>query len=228
MKSSFHEKRNIGLLLTFIGGAVDSYTYIHYDAFASAQTGNIILTIIQAFDGKWLSVATKVLSTCFFFLGILLTKFLIDYFKKKEQHSWRLFILYFEAVVFFLIGLAPFNVHPALVTILIAFTAAVQWVSFDKINGRVYTNVFTTGNLKGVAIGFYDYVTTKKQSAFDEFIHYLLVVLAFIFGAAASVFCYHLFAEKAIFMVSILLFLLACFESFQIWRFYRGSGIKRN
>ena len=49
------------------------YLY-QYGAFASAQTGNIILSIIQAFDGEWLSVGKKVLSTLFFFLGILLTK----------------------------------------------------------------------------------------------------------------------------------------------------------
>lgn len=59
MQTSFHEGRTIGLLLTFIGGAMDSYTYIQYGAFASAQTGNIILSIIQAFDGEWLSVGKK-------------------------------------------------------------------------------------------------------------------------------------------------------------------------
>lgn len=34
------------------------YLY-QYGAFASAQTGNIILSIIQAFDGEWLSVGKK-------------------------------------------------------------------------------------------------------------------------------------------------------------------------
>lgn len=84
MNTSFHEGRTIGLLLTFIDGAIDSYTYIQYDAFASAQTGNIVLAIIQSFDGEWLNVGKKVLSTLFFFLGILLTKFLVDYFKKRK------------------------------------------------------------------------------------------------------------------------------------------------
>lgn len=92
---------------------------IQYDAFASAQTGNIVLAIIQSFDREWLNVGKKVLSTLFFFLGILLTKFLVDYFKKKEK-----------------VSLPPINVHPSLVTIMIAFTAAIQWLAFDKINGR--------------------------------------------------------------------------------------------
>ncbi len=85
MSTSFHEGRTIGLLLSFIGGAMDSYTYIQYNAFASAQTGNIVLAIIQAFDGEWISVGKKYFLLSSFFLGILLTKFLIDYFKRKKN-----------------------------------------------------------------------------------------------------------------------------------------------
>ena len=80
---------------------MDSYTYIQYGAFASAQTGNIILSIIQAFDGEWLSVGKKYCLP-FSFLRILLTKYLIDYFRKRK-HFWRLFVLYYEAVIFSLL-----------------------------------------------------------------------------------------------------------------------------
>ncbi|WP_165005774.1 YoaK family protein [Enterococcus sp. ZJ1668] len=221
MRTSFHEDRTVGLLLTFIGGAMDSYTYIQYNAFASAQTGNIVLAIIQGFDGEWVSVGKKILSTLFFFLGILLTKYLIDYFKKKEKHFWRLFVLYYEALVFFLISLAPIHAYPALVTILIAFTAAIQWISFDKINGRAYTNLFTTGNLKGVATNLYDFLISREKADFDRFFHYLTVVLSFIAGAVVLVFCHHLFGASSILVVSILFLLLALFQSFQLWRFYK-------
>lgn len=223
MRTSFHEDRTIGLLLTFIGGAMDSYTYIHYDAFASAQTGNIILAIIQAFDGEWISFGKKVLSTLFFFIGILLTKFLIDYFKKREKHFWRLFVLYYEALIFFIVSLKIINTHPSLVTILIAFTAAIQWISFDKINGRAYTNLFTTGNLKGVATNLYDFLISKEKSDFDQFFHFLTVVLAFILGAVASVFCYHLFGARAILLVSFLFLVMALSQTFQLWRFFRTN-----
>lgn len=68
MNNSFHENRSVGLLLTFIGGMVDSYTYIRYEAFASAQTGNLILAIIQAYERQWNMVGKKLLSTLFFLL----------------------------------------------------------------------------------------------------------------------------------------------------------------
>lgn len=223
MQNLFHENRSVGLLLTFIGGAMDSYTYIRYQAFACAQTGNLVLASIQAFDGEWLSVAKKLLSTVFFFLGIFLAKYLIDFFKDKNVPYWRLFIFYYEALIFFLISLPPVNIHPALVTILIAFTASIQWISFDKINGYAYTNLFTTGNLKGLATNLYDYFTTGTKAALDKFIHYLLVVAAFMSGVIFSVYCHHLFAEKSILLVSLLFVYLSVTETFKLWRFKRIS-----
>lgn len=211
--------------MTFIGGMMDSYTYIRYGAFASAQTGNIILAIIQAYERQWNMVGKKILSTLFFFIGILLAKFMIDYFKRKEHHFWRLFLLYFEAAVFFVISLDFLQPHPAIITIMIAFTAAIQWVSFDKINGLAYTNLFTTGNLKGVATNLYDYLSTKDQGAKDRFIHFLLVVIAFIAGAIISVFSYRMIGTNAVLIIAGLFFYLAISESFLIWRFQRNTNM---
>lgn len=225
MDNSFHENRSVGLLLTFIGGMMDSYTYIRYGAFASAQTGNIILAIIQAYERQWNMVGKKLLSTLFFFIGILLAKFMIDYFKKKELHFWRLFLLYFEAAIFLVISLDFLQPHPALITIMIAFTAAIQWVSFDKINGLAYTNLFTTGNLKGVATNLYDYLSTKDQGAKTRFIHFLLVVTAFIAGAIVSVFSYRMIETKAVLIIAGLFLYLALSETFLVWRFQRNTNM---
>ncbi|MEG0256101.1 MAG: YoaK family protein [Vagococcus sp.] len=227
MKNKFHEDWIVGLLLTFIGGALDAYTYIHYSVFASAQTGNIILAIIQGFDGEWGSVGKKFLSTLFFFIGIVLTKYLIDYFYRKKIHYWRLFILYYEALFFLLISLEIINQHQTIVTILIAFTAAIQWVAFDKIEGRAYTNLFTTGNIKGMAVNFYEYLKTKEEKDRKNFLHFLRVVLAFISGAIVSVFMYHLVGGKGILLISGLFLLLAVYETILIFKFYKENNIMK-
>lgn len=221
MNSSFHEHRSVGLILTFIGGVMDSYTYIRYEAFASAQTGNLILAVIQAFDRQWTSVGKKLLSTLFFFLGILLAKYLIDYFREKGLHFWRLFLLYFEAFVFFAISLQWLEPHPSAITVIIAFTAAIQWIAFDKINGLTYTNLFTTGNLKGVATNFYDYLRTKDDKAKQQFFHFLWVVLAFLAGVIVSVFSYDYLGRQTILLVSVLFLYLAITQSYQVWRFHK-------
>jgi uncharacterized membrane protein YoaK (UPF0700 family) len=221
MNLAFHEKRTIGLLLTFIGGAMDSYTYIHYESFASAQTGNLVLAVIQAFDGEWLSVGKKLLSTLFFFFGIILAKYLIQYFAARRFYYWRLYVLFYEAIVFLVVGFHVLNIHPALVTIMISFTAAIQWISFDKINGRAYTNLFTTGNLKGVSTNFYDFFIAHKEEAKEPLKHYSMVVAAFLSGAIVSVALYHLIGSHSIQFVSVILILMAIVESIQTWSFTR-------
>lgn len=223
MKINFHENRLVGLLLTFIGGMLDSYTYIHYGAFASAQTGNLILAIIEAYDHNWESVGKKLLSTAFFFIGIMLAKFMIDYFNQKKYHFWRLFLLYIQALIFFILSFNIVQLHPSIVTIIIAFTAAIQWTSFDKINGLAYTNLFTTGNLKGLASNFYDYLKTRDYQFKERSIHFLSVVVVFILGVIVSVYLYHLYGRHMIISVAILFLFLALSQTFLIIRFFREA-----
>lgn len=228
VETKFHENRVLGLLLTFIGGMMDSYTYIHYGAFASAQTGNIVLAMIQAFDGMWSEVGKKLLSTCFFLVGIYLTNYLIDYFQKKRLHFWRLAVLYFEAFIFWLVSLQVIQHRPSIVTIMIAFTAAIQWVSFDKINGLAYTNLFTTGNLKGMATSLYTFRKTKNTADRARLVHFSSVVAAFISGVVVSVGCYHLFGGRSVLAISLLFIVIAGAETFFVWKFYRVSQFGKN
>lgn len=219
----FHENRSVGLVLTFIGGMMDTYTYIRYEAFASAQTGNIVLAIIQGYDQQWSQVGKKLLSTLFFFLGIFLAKYLIDYFQEKGLHFWRLFILLYEALVFFSLALNFLQPYHTVITIIIAFTAAIQWVAFDKIDGMAYTNLFTTGNLKGVATNFYDYLQTKDPLAKKRFRHFTRVVVAFVLGALTSVFSYRAIGALTPLVIACLFLYLFFSQGFFIWRFYRGA-----
>lgn len=227
MTTNFHEDRMVGLILTFIGGAMDAYTYIHYDVFASAQTGNVILAIIQGFDGEWSSVWKKILSIMCFFTGILLAKYAIDFFKKKQIHYWRLFILYFEALVFLVVGLPLVNSHSTFVTVLIAFTAAVQWVAFDKIDGKTYTSLFTTGNIKGLAVNFYEYLKTRETQDKENFLHFFRVVFSFVLGAILSIYSYHLLNGKAVMLIAAILFVLAIYETIMVLRFYRLNQMRK-
>nr|WP_221642666.1 DUF1275 family protein [Listeria booriae] len=61
-----HEHPSVGLSLTFISGMINTATYINYQAFATAQTGNLILALSQLYHQQWDSAGKKILSLLFF------------------------------------------------------------------------------------------------------------------------------------------------------------------
>lgn len=221
MKKNFHEQPSVGLVLTFIGGMVDSFTYVRYRAFASAQTGNLILAIIESFEKEWPTVEKKLLSTLFFVLGLLLAKGLKYYSQQQGWRYWRLGLLLVETLVFLGLGTPLWINHATLVTIVLAFITATQWIAFDKINGRSYTNLFTTGNLKGLSVGFFDFAVTHADQRGTQFFHYLSVVISFLSGVIFSVYVYRRIGYYTLLLMGLILLVLTAIQSFGVWRFYR-------
>lgn len=129
--------------------------------------------------------------------------------------------MYYEALIFCLVGLPFFNRQQALVTVMISFSAAIQWVAFDKIDGMAYTNLFTTGNLKGMTTNFYDSFVAHKKGAKKRFYHYFTVVMSFVLGVITVVTLYHMFHRKAIYLAAVLFLYLGVSETYLVWRFYR-------
>ncbi|CAI3285004.1 hypothetical protein CIRMBP1197_00386 [Enterococcus cecorum] len=216
METTFHENRFVGLLLTFIGGGIDAFTYYHFNTFAATQTGNLVLAIIDAVKGEFTLVGEKLLSTLFFFLGIILTKFLVSYFRKKNHPFWRLGILYFETLVFFMLSLFIVDFPITVITIIISFATAMQWCSFERINGMSYTSIMTTGNLKSMATNLFDYLEHGKEQNLRQFFHYLFVVMSFFAGAFTIALLSHHYHFKAIRLTALLFFGLALSQTYQM------------
>ncbi|WP_221645357.1 DUF1275 family protein [Listeria booriae] len=61
-----HEHPSVGLSLTFISGMINTATYINYQAFATAQTGNLILALSQLYHQQWDSAGKKISFSSFF------------------------------------------------------------------------------------------------------------------------------------------------------------------
>ncbi|MBC2106475.1 DUF1275 domain-containing protein [Listeria booriae] len=214
-----HEHPSVGLSLTFISGMINTATYINYQAFATAQTGNLILALSQLYHRQWDSAGKKILSLLFFFLGILLAMWIRDYFlKKNPSFHWRLYLLYGQVFLFLAFCLPTLQRHPALIVILISFVSAIQWESFDKINGLPYTNLFTTGNLKGMASSLYDFRKTKETAAKIRFFHFSRVIIAFILGCLMTLFWLSFVHVNIFVAIAGAFFLLALFRSYWILR----------
>lgn len=222
MHSDFHEHRFVGLLLTFIGGGIDAFTYYHFNTFAATQTGNLVLAIINGVKGEYTLVGEKLLSTLFFFLGIVVTKYLITYFRKQHYPFWRLGIIYFECIAFLLLALFIHLLPVTIITIIISFCTAMQWCSFEKINGIAYTSIMTTGNLKSMATNLFDYLETNDKQKLQLFFHYFYVVLAFFAGAFCVAFLSKHFDFLSIYWIVLLFVWLAFSQSIYRYKYKKA------
>lgn len=192
----FHEQRGVGLCLTFLGAMIDVFTYLHFQAFASGQTGNLILAFAQLQRHDWVHGGKKLLVTLSFFLGILLAKWMTHRLQNFRRFPWRLALLYCESLFWFGLYLGLLSQHPSLVMLVIAFLSALRWICFDKIEGLAYTHLFTTGNLKALASSLFDYASTKTEDNRKRFEHYLSVVLFFLLGLVATILSLYLMELK--------------------------------
>ena len=89
----------MGLLLAATGGFLDAYTFVARGrVFANAQTGNLVLLGLRAFEADPQALRYLV-PVCAFVLGIVLSEFLKA--RKRALHpvNWRQAVLGVEALV---------------------------------------------------------------------------------------------------------------------------------
>lgn len=204
-----HQRRRIGLALTALGGAVDVYTYLRFGSFAAAQTGNLILMLIDISNHAYTSALGKFSSTFLFFIGMIGTRRIVSRMDALHHPQYRRFLLYGEAVVFAILALLGDQVLRLPVIMILAFCAAIQWIAFDKIRGRSYTNLFTTGNLKSLALSLNAWLITPDQAHREDVLHYLAVITSFLAGAAFSVILYRLQGIRSVVWISLGYFCVA-------------------
>ena len=65
-----HETMRVGILLAFVGGFLDVYTYLlRGGVFANAQTGNMVLLTLQISQGHFVQALYYLVPIIAFFMG---------------------------------------------------------------------------------------------------------------------------------------------------------------
>ena len=119
-----------GLLLTYVGGFLDGYTYLgRGHVFANAQTGNMALLGISLFRGDGMQVLHYLLPISAFALGSLLTKQL-----ERTTFSKRL-VSAIEILILAFVALAGSGLADQYANMLISFVCAMQVTAFRQIDG---------------------------------------------------------------------------------------------
>ena len=144
------------VLLTFVGGFMDAYTYVSRDGvFANAQTGNVILLGIDLAERRWGSALAHCWPILAFVVGIVVAHVLeTARLAKTFAHPIRLAMVA-QIGVLIVVAALPASFPDPLVTLPVAFVAAIQLGLFRTVGSLNYITIATTGNLMRVTEALY-------------------------------------------------------------------------
>ena len=173
----------IGMLLALVGGYLDIYSYVARGrVFANTQTGNLVLLGYNIAQGNMQKVVYYLLSISAFIAGVWLAKIIEYKFKARKNLDWLQLVVVLEIGALFVVMIIPEGHLNIFANMILSFVCAMQVQSFRKVNGKAYSTIMFTGNLKNLAERVSHYYITKEAEALENSIIYLSVIVMFVIG----------------------------------------------
>lgn len=195
----------LGLVLAAAGGFMDAYTFIaRGGVFANAQTGNLVLLGVRAFEGdvRALHYLAPVLA---FVLGVLACQALRAGQRRLRPVGWRQAVLIGEAVLLAASAFAPQSCNDA-VNAGVSFACAMQVSAFRSLRGQPYATTMCTGNLRSGTEALWKGVAARDRDSLRAGGRYFAVIGCFVAGAGAGALLTEAFREvTALFPAGLLL-----------------------
>ncbi|MCA1470227.1 DUF1275 domain-containing protein [Bradyrhizobium sp. IC3195] len=203
------ETVEIVLLLAFVGGYIDAYTWIIHGVLANAQTANLIFLWVHAMTGNWAKALHFVPPILAFAVGIVLAAWL----RRATGERASAVSTLIEILLLIAIGILHNRLPDLAGTLGISAVAAMQAAMFVKVEGTVCSTVMITSNMRqaienvfAVAAGGAPLGTLRRSGIF------IALCVVFGVGAAAGAFATKSVPDLALGLpvVALLIVLLRC------------------
>ena len=194
---SFWQRYQTPVLLTVVGGAIDTIGFITLFGFFTAHvTGNLVMAgsgLVKGEDGLWIKLAALPL----FILTVMVTKVFID--KSKKQHLILSHLFLAEAVfltAFMVAGLyfQPFidagDITVAITGGLGLIALAIRNTASKTVIKHMSPTVLMTGNTTQLGINLTDYLVNRSAKNANDLGHSSALVLSFLIGALVGALLY--------------------------------------
>lgn len=153
------------LVLAATGGILDAIVFLyHGHVFANTMTGNFIFLGIAFLSHNWNQIVLHLAPIAAFFAGVTTSKHL----RNRLGGRSILFGLNLEIAAVFALGWLPSSFPDIAFTAIIAYVAAIQVASIRHVERFAYNSTFMTGNLRVVAEGLYDTLTSTASPEIRE------------------------------------------------------------
>lgn len=214
MKKQFHttygedflecEKLWIFLFLISVGGFLGAYTFnLKGGVFCNAQTANFVMMSIEIGKMNWSRALYFLIPISAYLLGSILSEFFPRHINKLEIVRWETFLIIFEMVFIFILGLIPDTAPPQICQIAINFIASMQYNTFRQAEKVPMATTFCTNHLRQTGIYIVKYLRSKDIESKERLIMHILMLAAFVAGGVISTFLCLRFMGKTIWFAEI-------------------------
>ena len=171
----------LSLLMIFIIGAMNSYTYfLRGEVFASMHTGNIIKACFDMAAGKFATLYKYIIPIAAFCIGIISHHFII---RSKRGALASTIIIYSCYVAGVLI---PFGALDFLSITVLAYGVGMQLQLVRRVNGVDLATTMCTGNMRSMCERVARLIETKDRSHLLAILTYLAMIVSFAIGVLVS------------------------------------------
>ena len=194
---SFWQRHQTPVLLTVVGGAIDTIGFITLFGFFTAHvTGNLVMAgsgLVKGEAGLWIKLAALPL----FILTVMVTKIFIDHSKNKQLTLSHLFLAEAAFLTAFMIsGLyyQPFvdagDISVAITGGLGLIALAIRNTASKTVIKHMSPTVLMTGNTTQLGINLTDYLLNRTTENGKKLAHSSVLVFSFLVGALVGALLY--------------------------------------
>ena len=204
------ESTSVAMILSVAGGYLDAFTWVAHDGvLANAQTANVVLLGVYAAMAQWEQAFRHVPPIFAFVLGVSVAYRLRAGADVRKMERIALLCLVVEIVVLAAVMILHLRLPSVAGTLGISFAAALQTATFAKVEGRGYSSVMVTGNLRSaVELVCVGWAEQRDPGALRQARTLITICLAFATGAGVGAFATTALGSAAL-AVPILLLLAA-------------------
>lgn len=143
------ESLRVAILLSLAGGFLDAFTWIaHHGVMANAQTANVVLLGVHAASAEWSAAFRFVPPIAAFVAAVFIICRLRVHCDDRGRYFLALLTIAIEIGVLLVALILHARLPDVAGTVGISFAAAMQTASFSRVEGRAYSSVMVTGNLR--------------------------------------------------------------------------------
>ena len=173
-------------MFALTGGFLEAFTFLlHGGVFCNAQTGNLVMLVINFVGGDFPSGLRYLYSILAYVFGILLSVAIPLCLRRVNL---PLAVTAAEIAVLAALAFIPESVPDWVTYATVSFVCAVQYNTFTTLRGQKLATTFCTNNLRQTVMHFAHGVAEKSVAEFKKSGIYAFIILCFAAGAAVGVF----------------------------------------